>query len=96
MFTQTISGTRIWSSHRNKCNLYNTEWKLLLRKFTSSKITKAASSSKPPKIEGFTAPPSYKDQVKAGVPFGRRKFHGRAGQTYLQVSVGVYRVCNFK
>lgn len=33
-------------------------------------------------------PPTYKEQVAQGVPFGKRKIHGREQQIALQAVVG--------
>ena len=52
---------------------------------TESKATSTTSSSK---MKEFKPPPSYRHQVEEGVPFGKRKFHGREGQSFTQISVG--------
>jgi len=66
-------------------------YNVLLKRHTFTTQTKNpnVSSSDPTKLKAYQPPPSYKEQVKMGVPLGKRKHYGRAGQTYTQVSFGL-------
>lgn len=47
------------------------------------------ASSKAPPLKPFQPPPTYKEQVASGVPFGKRILHGKEHQTAWQMSIGL-------
>jgi len=62
--------------------------------FSSESKATAVTATSNSNQKKIPLPPTYKEQIQEGVPFGKRKFYGREGQTYAQFSVGM-SVCIF-
>lgn len=57
--------------------------------FSSESKATAVTATSNSNQKKIPLPPTYKEQIQEGVPFGKRKFYGREGQTYAQFSVGL-------
>mmetsp|Transcript_28970 Transcript_28970/g.33349 ORF Transcript_28970/g.33349 Transcript_28970/m.33349 type:complete len:203 (+) Transcript_28970:134-742(+) len=56
---------------------------------TSKLLRPPASQESIAKKKLYEQPPSYKQQIKKGVPFGKRKIHGTTGQLVIQGTLGL-------
>ena len=62
---------------------------LLPGRFTSSYITSRSLRTSVIVKRYFQRPPTYKEQIDQGVPFGKRKVYGKERQSVLQVVAGM-------
>lgn len=65
---------------------------VLRRLFSTGKVN---TSSRTSTSTNFQRPPTYKDQIEKGIPFGKRKVYGNERQVVLQTVVGITIFCGF-